>query len=363
LGWRALFWVNVIPGLLITVIIWNTMQSLGKANLPLLKKIDLIGLSGLALFLGAAEYMLEEGPSNEWFASSEIWLYAALSAVGGVIFFWRAFTAETPIVDLKPFATPTFAVGAGLGFILGLGLFSSVFLTPLFLGTVRGYGALQIGHTMFVQGVVMFLTAPIIGRFARSQPDTRLIGFVGFMLVALSCFMQSHLTAEAGFWEMAWPQAVRAIGLMSTFSSVMQPALQSLPPQQVHSGAGLFNTMRNLGGAFGIAGLATVQSHSFSLHRQELYSALDPNNPHVQGMLAQMQAYLTQNGAPQPERQALMQYASILDREALVMTFNDQFLFLAVVIGVSAFATLALRPSVQRTARLQGARAAEAAAH
>lgn len=362
LGWRALFWVNVVPGLLITLIIWNTMGSLGKANLGLLKKIDLIGLAGLALFLGAAEYTLEEGPSNEWFASSEITLLALTSALGAVIFFWRAFTAETPIVDLKPFASTTFAIGACLGFILGLGLFSSVFLTPLFLGTVRGYSALQIGHTMFVQGVVMFVTAPIIGRFARMQADTRPIGFVGFLLVALSCFMQAHLTAEAGFWEMAWPQVVRAIGLMSTFSSVMQPALQALPPQQVHAGAGLFNTMRNLGGAFGIAGLATVQTHAFALHRQELYSALDPNNPHVQGMLAQMQAYLAQTGASDPERQALMRYASILDREALVMTFNDQFLFLAVVIGLSAFAMLALRPSAQRTARIQAAQA-EAPAH
>lgn len=362
LGWRALFWVNVAPGVLITLIIWNTMGSLGKADFSLLKKIDLLGLLGLAFFLGGAEYTLEEGPTNDWFASSEIVLCALMSLAGAVLFFWRAFSAATPIVDLKPFKSSTFSIGASLGFILGLGLFSSVFLTPLFLSTVRGYSALQIGHTMFVQGVVMFCTAPLIGRFARTQPDTRPIGFIGFFLVALSCWMQSHLTAEAGFWELAWPQVVRALGLMSTFSSVMQPALQSLPPQQVHAGAGLFNTMRNLGGAFGIAGLATVQSHAYALHRQQLYSALDPNNPHVQGMLAQLQAYLAQTGASDPSRQALLRYAQLLDREALTMTFNDQFLLLAVVTAISAFAMLALKPSAQRTARLQAARD-EAMAH
>src|SRR6185295_4491484 len=109
--------------------------------------------------------------------------------------------------------------GACLGFVLGLGLFSSVFLTPLFLSTVRGYSALQIGHTMFVQGVVMFFTAPIIGRFGRSLPDTRALGFLGFILVAASCWVQSHLTSQAGFWELCWPQVIRALGLMMTFNS------------------------------------------------------------------------------------------------------------------------------------------------
>ncbi len=344
LGWRALFWVNVIPGVLIATIIWNTMGSLGKGDANLLKKIDLFGLTGLALFLGAAEYTLEEGPGNEWFASSEVTMWALVSAAGAVLFFWRAFRAETPIVDLKPFGQPTFAIGAGLGFILGLGLFTSVFLTPLFLSSVRGYSALQIGHTMFVQGAVMFCFAPIIGRFGRSMKDTRALGMLGFLLVAASCWLQAHLTADAAFAEMAWPQVLRGLGLMMTFNSVMQPALQSLPPHMVHSGAGLFNTMRNLGGAFGIAALATVQAHSFALHRQELYAAADPNNPHVAGMIAGAQAYLEQAGAADPERQALMRYAALLDREALVMTFNDQFLMLAVIIGLSAFAMLALKP-------------------
>src|SRR5690606_35467847 len=95
LGWRALFWINVAPGVLITLVIWNTMGSLGKPNLSLLKKIDGLGLLGLALFLGAAEYTLEEGPANEWFASSEVTLWALVSIAGGVLFFWRAFGAET----------------------------------------------------------------------------------------------------------------------------------------------------------------------------------------------------------------------------------------------------------------------------
>jgi DHA2 family multidrug resistance protein len=345
LGWRALFWINLVPGLLIAAIIWRTMKGVSTAEPALLKRIDFPGLLGLALFLGAAEYVLEEGPANEWFASSEIWMWTLVSAAGGVLFFWRAFNVETPIVDLKPFATPTFAVGVTLAFVLGLSIFSTIFLTPLFLGSVRGYNALQIGHTMFVQGAVMMLAGPIVGGFVRRLEDPRLFGAIGFLFVAAGCFTQASLTAQSAFWELALPQALRGIGLIMTFSAVMHPTLSALPPSLVHSGAGLFNTLRNLGGAFGIAALATLQTHAFALHRQELYSAVDRSNPHVQAMMAQMQAYLAQTGAADPERQALMQYAAMLDREALVMTFNDQFLFLGVVVAASALAMYFMKPA------------------
>ncbi|HWA00330.1 MAG TPA: DHA2 family efflux MFS transporter permease subunit [Caulobacterales bacterium] len=342
LGWRALFWINLAPGLIVTAVIWNYLK-IGAANFSLLKKIDIPGLIGLALFLGAAEYVLEEGPSNDWFADGEISFWALVSLTGAALFFWRAFAAETPVVDLRPFKTPTFAVGATLAFILGVGLFASIFLTPLFLGSVRGYNALQIGHTMFVQGAVMFIGAPVFGRLGRTLQDTRWLGAAGFVLVTISCWLQSQLTAEAGFWQFAYPQMFRGLGLMMTFTSVMQPALQSLPPQLVHSGAGLFNTIRNVGGAFGIAGMTTLQNHAYALHRQELYTALDPQNPHVQAMMAGMQAYLAQNNAIDPVRQSLLYYSQILDREALVMTFNDQFLFLAIITFLSTFAIFFLR--------------------
>lgn len=344
LGWRALFWLNFVPGMLVATTVWFGMRMLHTPDYALLKKIDLIGLVGLAVFLGAAEYALEEGPANEWFASSEVTMWALISGAGAMVFFWRALTVETPIVDLRPFRYLPFAIGSGLFFIVGIGLFSAIFLTPLFLSSVRGYSSLQIGHTMFVQGAVMFIGSPILGRLARGVSDTRWLGAIGMMLVSGSCIAQAQLTSQAAFWEFALPQVLRGIGLMMSFTAIMMPAMQSLPPHLVHSGTGLFNTVRNLGGAFGIAGLATVQSHAYALHRQELYSAADPSNPHVAGMIAGARAHLEQSGAIDPDRQALMHYAGMLDREALVMTFNDQFLLLGVVIGLSAIAVLFLRP-------------------
>jgi DHA2 family multidrug resistance protein len=345
LGWRALFWINVAPGLFATAAVWLTLRDIDKPRFDLFRRLDVAGLVGMALFLGAAEYVLEEGAGAEWFASGEIWFWSLASVLGAAVFFWRGVTSSHPIVDLRPFSQPVFSVAIGLTFIMGMCLFSGSFLLPVFLGSVRGYNALQIGETMFTQGAVMLALGPVMGVLLRGVTDTRWMGALGFLLLGVSCFYFGGMTAETGLQQLWFPQALRGIGLLLMFTSIMQPALQSLPPDQVHAGSGIYATMRNIGGAFGIAGLTTLQHHAYALHRQELYAAADPANPHVQAMIQGSQAYLEQAGASDPARQAVMHYASLLDREALVMTFNDQFLILGVITGAAAFAVLLLRPA------------------
>lgn len=346
-GWRALFWVNVAPGILATIVVWDMLRSLDDGNPSLLKQIDILGFCGMAVFLGAAEYVFEEGPGADWFASAEIVFWALISTAGAIVFFWRAATVKEPIVDLRPFKMRGFAVGSLLGFVVGITLFSNIYLTPMFLGSVRGFNSLQIGNTMFLQGLAMFVAGPTIGLMGRQLQDPRWFGLIGFLMVGVSCLLQSHLTAQSGFWTFAAPQVLRGFGLLMTFTAVMQPAMASLPPHLIHAGSGLFGTVRNLGGAFGIAAVATIHNYAFAAHRQELYAAADRSNPHIQGMIEQMQGYLAQTGASDPERQALMQYAGMLDREALVMTFNDQFLILAVVVFLAAPLMLLLKPESQ----------------
>jgi len=335
LGWRALFSINIVPSIIIAALVWRNMK-LGRFDMDTLKRIDFVGLVGLAAFLGALQYVMEEGPSEIWFTSGKIWLWTLVSVLGAMLFFYRALTRAMPIVDLRPLTVPTFAIGASLGFIVGLGMFGPIFLQPLFLGEVRGLNAEQIGHMMWAQGLTMMVMAPLMGRFGRAMPDMRPIGITGFLMIALSCLMQTNLTAQTGFAEMAWPQVIRGAGMMMTFMSIMQPAMQSLPPHLMHTGTALFNLIRNLGGALGLALLTTLQGKSFAFHRQELYTGANQYDPHVSGMIAQQEAYLQSTNALDPHRQAVMNYVRLLDREALVMSFNDQFLMMAVTLGIGA---------------------------
>ena len=121
----------------------------------------------MAGFLGALEYVLEEGPRNDWFDDETITLLAIVSALSAVVFFARVLTAREPIVDLRAFANRNFAVGSLFSFVLGIGLYGLTYLYPVYLAQVRGYDALMIGDTMFVSGLAMFLTAPIAGQLSQ----------------------------------------------------------------------------------------------------------------------------------------------------------------------------------------------------
>ncbi|MGE0046290.1 MAG: DHA2 family efflux MFS transporter permease subunit, partial [Hyphomonadaceae bacterium] len=340
LGWRALFYINIIPGFLIAFLVWRNMK-LGGFNADMFRRIDFLGLVGLAAMLGAAQYVLEEGTGESWFQSGEIVFWTCVSASGALLFFWRTLGNDHPIVDLRPFKVPTFAIGCALGFVVGASLYGPVFLQPLFMAEVRGYNPEQIGHSMFAQGATMFVMAPIMGYVGRAIPDLRPIGFIGFLLIATSCWMQAHLTRDSAFWEFLYPQVLRGAGMMICFMSIMQPTIQSLPLNLIQSGTPLFNLCRNLGGAFGLAALSTVQARSYLMHRHELFIAADPNNARVRQMIEGA----AQNAPPgaDPDRLGQVFYAHILEREALVMAFNDGFLMLAVALACASFAIFALK--------------------
>ncbi|MBU6371739.1 MAG: DHA2 family efflux MFS transporter permease subunit [Alphaproteobacteria bacterium] len=339
-GWRWLFWVNVVPGIIIAVLVWR-LQKGPKPNWAMIRNLDVWGLLGLAAMLGCTQFVLEEGPGHDWFAETGVAIAAAAALLGTIIFFYRSLTHPNPVVDLRVFRYGSFGIGCALAILVGVGLYTPTFLQPLFLGQVRGYNALEIGHNMFAQGLTMFIMAPIMSRLAQYAEDPRPLAAFGFICIAISCFMQSHLTAESAFWDFFFPQAIRGVGLMTTFMAVMRPTLASLPPELVPSGTGVFNLMRNLGGAFGLATLITLQQHALAGHRQELYAAA--NTPTVRAMLEGSAARLAAEGVQDPETVALANYLHLLDREALVMTFNDQFLTVALALCVAAGLVLLMR--------------------
>jgi MFS transporter, DHA2 family, multidrug resistance protein len=344
LGWHWLFLINLVPGIVCAIGCFLLIP-LKTPNWALLKRIDLIGLVGLAAFLGSLEIVLEEGPRQGWLASSHIALWASIASLGAVVFFWRAFTLDEPIVKLDAFTDRNFAVCAILAFTVGIGLYGSVYLQPLFLGQVRGYSAVQIGQVMFVTGVFMFISAP----FARQlivRVDPRVALLAGVLLVGGSCLLQARLTAESSFWEFFWPQAMRGCGLILCYATLSIVALGTMPVHMIQSASGLFNLTRNLGGAIGLALLSTMTDFYTVFHRTELASALNPADPMVAERLAASAARLEAAGVANPEIAAIAQQAALLHREAAV-TFNNLFVVIAACLALSLLVLpFVRRPSV-----------------
>jgi DHA2 family multidrug resistance protein len=341
LSWHWLFFINIVPGIIVTVATL-ILVDFDKPDYALLDNFDWWGLISMAGFLGALEYVLEEGPRKDWFDDGAIVAMAAVSAVSAVAFFARMLTAAAPIVDLRAFLNRNFAVGSLFSFVLGIGLYGLTFLYPLYLAQVRGYNAQMIGETMFVSGIAMFMTAPIAGQVSqRFDPRFSLIG--GFVLFAIGTWEMSALTGDWDFWEIFWPQIFRGIGLMFAIVPVTNTALGTLSPDLLKNASGLFNLTRNLGGALGLAVINTALNDRIDLHLARLHESVNWARQPATEALSRMASAFSGTDA---QTMALRQMSGLVHRQAVVMSFADVFLMLTVLfIGLAAFGIIMKRPA------------------
>jgi len=335
-SWHWLFLVNVIPGIIVATLTW-TLIDFDKPELALMKKFDWWGLLSMAIFLGSLEYVLEEGNANDWFNDEHILMGAVATALGAIVFFFRAFTVEFPVVDLRAFANRNFTFGSLFSFVMGIGLYGLTYLYPLYLGRIRGYDSLMIGETMFVSGLAMFLTAPIAG-FLANRLDLRLLMGIGFAGFAAGTWMMSHLTGDWDFWELLVPQILRGCSLMLCMVPINNIALGTLPPARIRNASGLFNLTRNLGGAVGLAIINTILTQRQDFHYARLAEHVQWGNPETVERLKNMTSRFDAYGLDGATA-ALKQLAAMVQQQATILSFSDIFLlltvlFLAMIFGV-----------------------------
>src|SRR5215467_9173326 len=227
MSWHWLFFINVPAGIVITIGVL-VLVDFDEPHFALLERFDWWGLIFMAGFLGALEYVLEEGPRNDWLGDSTVLACAWISGLSAIAFFARALMARDPIVDLGAFTDRNFALGSLFSFVLGIGLYGLTYLYPVYLAQIRGYNALMIGETMFVSGLAMFATAPIAGRM-MTRLDPRVMLVTGFLFFALGTWWMTWLTKDWDFWELFWPQVFRGVGLMMAMIPINNIALGTLP--------------------------------------------------------------------------------------------------------------------------------------
>ena len=349
-SWQWLFLINILPGIFVSIAVWALLD-IDKPDWSLLKGFDGIGLLLMATFLGTLEYVIEEGPRKEWLADRHLLELAIVCVISGVFFFWRMFTYSNPIVDLRAFTDRNFAIGCLFSFILGVGLYGAVYLMPLYLGQVRGMNSLQIGEIMFVTGAFQFASAPIAGALSRLLEPRVMLAF-GLALFGTGVWMTGQMTAEWGFWEFFLPQAVRGLSLMLCFMPINSIALGTLPPDKVKNASGLYNLMRNLGGAVGLAILNTILSDQKQLHWNRIAQQVNAGRDSVNQWIETLATRLGTT-VGEAETAAMKKLGNIVAREAAVMSMNDAFLAMAAVF----FAALLFMPLLKKPAAGAGANA------
>ena len=254
-SWHWLFLINVVPGILaVAATAWLLPRE--ASNLGFARSLDLLSLILMAIALAALEILLKEAPQRGWLSALAIALIVICGAAGAG-FLHRTLRSARPVVDLRILGDRSFALGCWLSFLLGFGLYGSVYLMPVFLGLVRLHSAFEIGEVMLVTGVAQLLAAPIAVQVER-RCDPALLSAFGFALFGIGLGMSYFQTWETDFDQMLWPQVVRGIAIMFCLLPPTRLALGHLAPERVPNASGLFNLMRNLGGAIGIALIDTV---------------------------------------------------------------------------------------------------------
>ena len=342
LSWHWLFLLNIVPGVLVALTVWRTID-IDEPDRSVLKGFDVPGLLMMAAFLGSLEYVLDEGPRSDWFDDRAVLWLSVVCVVGGIGFFWRVLTYDRPIVDITAFKDRNFAVGCLYSFIIGVGLYGSVYVMPLFLGRVRGYDALEIGKIMFVTGAFQMLSAPLAGRLANVLPG-RVMLATGLVLFGTGVYLNSILTSQTAFWDLFLPQAVRGMALMFLFVPINSIALGTLPPDRLKNASGLYNLMRNLGGAIGLAVINTVLLHREAVHAARLVENLNPTRPEVRAVLDGLSAHFEGRILGDPDAAALRAVTGIVERQVLVLSYSDCLLLMASVFFLALLLLPLLRP-------------------
>ncbi|MGE4280693.1 MAG: DHA2 family efflux MFS transporter permease subunit [Magnetospirillum sp.] len=342
LSWHWLFLINVVPGLIVATLVGSFVH-VDKPRLGMLRGFDLPGILLVGAFLGSLQYILEEGPGDDWFDEPKIVVMTLFCAVAGMAFLWRELSTEHPVVDVRAFHDRNFAVGCLYSFIIGIGLYGSVYVIPLYLGRVRGYSSLEIGLTMMVTGLFQFLSAPLAGAMAKKL-DLRLMLGMGLTLFGTGLWLNHYLTSEWGYWEMFLPQAVRGLALMFCFVPINAVALGHLKPQEVQNASGLYNLMRNLGGAIGLAAITTFLRERTDLHMVRLSESLTPDNLEATTRLSDISARVATFLPGDPDMAALKILFNLTKQQASTMAFADILMSMSLVFLVG----LVLMPLVHK---------------
>jgi len=353
LNWHWLFYINLVPGLLVTIGVALTVD-IDHPDLSELKAADYMGMFLIAIFLGTLEYVLEEGARWNWFDDETIRHCAWISMVAGVLFIARSLTYYNPVVDLRALRDRNFLLGCILSFITGIGIFATIYLAPMFLGYVRGFSAIQTGTAMFVTGAASLIGVPVYVILSH-RIDTRWLMMFGLACFGLSMWSFTPITHDWSGAELMLPLIFRGFPQVFAVAPSVTLGLGSLPPQRLKYASGLFNMMRNLGGAVGIAICGAILNDKTNLHFTDIASKLTPANHAMNNLMLGMTHRLgTVLGSPQAGHfAALRQLNALAYREAATMSYADAFRVILVAFVIATF----LVPFMRKVAQVPAASA------
>ncbi|RZK51970.1 MAG: DHA2 family efflux MFS transporter permease subunit, partial [Pedobacter sp.] len=323
--WPWIFYVNIPVGILAaycTITFIKTTPKDGQG-----KPVDWWGILLLAISIGSLQTLLEKGESEDWFATPYIVALGVTSLFGLLLFIWRELSTDHPIVNFKIMRHRSFSIGMVTSFILGFGLYGSVFVFPVFAQNLLGFTPLQTGELFIAGGICTIVMMPFIGIMLKKGVPAQFMATGGMALFFVFCFMLSKSTLASGTDDFFWPLVIRGIGMALLFVPLTTLAMQDLKGIEIGQGSGLNNMMRQLGGSFGIAALTTLIHTRQGFHRNNLLTNVNEYNPafterlngFIQNFMAKGASYLD------AKLMAMKAIEGSIIKQSMLLTYSDAY--------------------------------------
>jgi DHA2 family multidrug resistance protein len=314
-------------------------------NLSLLREGDWLGIVTMAIGLAALQTVLEEGNKDDWFGSPFIVRLAIIAAIALPLFALIELAGKKPLLNLRLLFRRNFGFGVLANFLLGVALYGSVYILPVYLARVQGYNSEQIGMVLAWTGLPQLALIPLVPRLMK-RVDPRILIGIGFGLFAASNFMNIHMTGDYAADQLLWPNVVRAVGQAIMFAPLSAVATAGIEAENAGSASALFNMTRNLGGAIGIAALQTLLTKREQYHSNVLSQSVSMFEQATRTRIDQLTQYFMNHGVidrVDAAHRAYVAIGHIVQKQAYILAFSDTFYALGAALIVALLAGLLLK--------------------
>lgn len=343
-GWEYIFYVNLVPGIVMVAMLWFSLES-APMQLSLFWQGDWPGVFTMAIGFGTLQTVLEEGNKDDWFGSPFITRLSVICAVSLSLFIWIELVSKKPLLNLRLLVRRNFGFGILANFLMGTALYGSVFILPQYLARIQGYNSEQIGMVLAWTGLPQLALIPFVPKLMK-RFDPRLVIVFGFTLFAASNFMNIYMTADYAGPQLLLPNIIRAIGQAFAFAPLSAVATAGIEKENAGSASALFNMMRNIGGAIGIAALQTFLTKREQFHSNILTQAVSLTQQATNERLQELTRYFLAHGAgSQAEawHQAVIAIGKTVRQQSYVLAFSDTFFLLGTGLAIALLASLFLK--------------------
>jgi DHA2 family multidrug resistance protein len=343
-GWQSVFFLSLPAGLVMLAMLWYALEST-PPQLQLLRQGDWLGMLTMALGLGSLETVLEEGNKDDWFGSPFITSLAVVAVVSLCTFIYVELKRSAPLLHLRLLARRNFGLGTCANFVFGFSMFGWIYLVPQYLSRMQGYSSQQIGGVMVWLGLPQLLLIPFIPKVMR-RVDARLLVIVGFALFSGGSLLAMALSDDFSGPEFLGSSLVRAVAQAMTMAPLMAIAIDGIEPEFAGSASALFNAMRNMGGAVGIAVVQTFLTKREQFHSNVLSSQVTLLGESSRLRLEKLAGYFQAHGVSDPAltlREAVVAVGRGIRHQAFLLGYSDTVVMQGAVLALGLAAVLFLR--------------------